>query len=451
MRTIQREGTQESVTRPAGPGPAPCLRKLVSGGQAGADRGGLDAAMALGLAHGGWCPRGRRAEDGPIAARYALRETIARDHAVRTEMNVIDSDATLVVSRGALVGGSALTARLASAHQKPFLWLDLDVLDHAQAVARIRAWLGDHRVEVLNVAGPRESQCPGIAADVRSLLVEALAAAGPDESRQSRVPASAALHWFGRHAHPRPLVLLHGFTGAPLSWQPVVDALPASLAAVAMALPGHHPQSPLVPGFEANLDVMAGALASAGLRGCHLVGYSLGARAALGLALRHPGLAATLTLIGGHPGLEDPGERRQRVESDRAWIELLRQRGLAAFLAAWEAQPLFVTQAQASPDARARQQRIRACHEPEALAQSLEQMGLGAMPGYGPRLAELDIPVTWIVGALDPKFLGLAGAAIQRARADRPARLVVVPGSGHNVPLERPHELAALLSAQTSG
>lgn len=439
------------MTAPAGPRQStPCLRKIVSGGQTGADRGGLDAAMALGLAHGGWCPRGRRAEDGPIAARYALRETVARDHAVRTEMNVIDSDATLIVSRGALAGGSALTARLASAHQKPCLWLDLDAVDRAGAVARTRAWLERHRVGVLNVAGPRESQCPGIAADVSALLVEALAVA-PGASSHASAHASAALYWFGRRSRPRPFVLLHGFTGSPLSWQPVVDALPTSLAAVAMALPGHHPGSPVVPGFEANLDVMAGALASAGLRGCHLVGYSLGARAALGLAHRHPGLAATLTLIGGHPGLDDAGERRQRIESDRAWTEILRQRGLAAFLAAWEAQPIFATQAQLSLEARARQQRIRAVHEPEALARSLEQMGLGAMPSYGPRLAELDIAVTWIVGALDQKFLGLASAAVKRARVDRPATLVVMPGSGHNVPLERPEQLAALLAAQASG
>lgn len=263
--------------------------------------------------------------------------------------------------------------------------------------------------------------------------------------------ASAALYWFGRRSHPRPFVLLHGFTGSPLSWQPVIDALPASLAAVAVALPGHHPGSPVVTGFEANLDTMAGALASAGLRGCHLVGYSLGARAALGLALRHPGLAAGLTLIGGHPGLDDADERRQRVESDRVWTELLRHQGLAVFLAAWEAQPIFATQTQISSEALARQQRIRARHEPEALAQSLEQMGLGAMPSYGPRLAELDIPVTWIVGALDHKFLRLASTAVGLARVDRPATLTVMPGSGHNVPLERPRELAALLSARASG
>jgi 2-succinyl-6-hydroxy-2,4-cyclohexadiene-1-carboxylate synthase len=426
--------------------PRPGARKIVSGGQTGADRGALDAAMGLGLAHGGWCPRGRRAEDGAIPARYALEETAATDHAVRTEMNVIDSDATLIVSRGALTGGSALTARLAAAHGKPWLHLDLDALSRPHALERVRAWLDRHAPQVLNVAGPRERQCPGIAADVHALLVAALGHAGP--GAPARTPASVALYWFGRASHGRPLVLLHGFTGAPASWQPVLDALPGPLPAVAMALPGHHPSSPVQPGFEANVDAMAGALAAARLDGCHLVGYSLGGRAALGLALRHPHLAATLTVIGAHPGLDDAEERRQRIEGDRAWIDRLRQRGLQDFLAAWEQQPLFATQQRLPAEALAQQQRVRAGHDPEALARSLEQMGLGAMPAYGPRLVELGMPVTWIAGALDAKFVRVAEIAVARlVRAGRTARLVVIPGSGHNVPLEQPGALAALLAA----
>jgi 2-succinyl-6-hydroxy-2,4-cyclohexadiene-1-carboxylate synthase len=212
------------------------------------------------------------------------------------------------------------------------------------------------------------------------------------------------------------------------------------------ALPGHHPGSPVVPGFEANVDAMARALEAAGLVGCDLVGYSLGGRAALGLALRHPHLAATLTVIGAHPGLDHDQERRRRIEQDRAWIALLRERGLAAFLAAWEQQPLFATQQRLGAAALAEQQRIRAHHDPEALAQSLEHMGLGAMPAYGPRLAELAMPVTWIAGALDEKFSGVARAAAEQlVQAGRDVRLALVPGSGHNVPLEQPAALAALL------
>ena len=134
--------------------------------------------MALDLAHGGWCPRRRRAEDGAIPARYQVRETASPRYAVRTERNVIDSDGTLIISRGRLGGGSALTARLARTHQKPLLYIDLARAPAADAVPRIRTWLEGHSIAVLNVAGPRESNCPGIAQDVRALLIETLAGTG---------------------------------------------------------------------------------------------------------------------------------------------------------------------------------------------------------------------------------------------------------------------------------
>lgn len=261
------------------------------------------------------------------------------------------------------------------------------------------------------------------------------------------MPLIDAVHWFRRAGQGLPLVFLHGFTGAPASWQAVIDALPETARAAAVALPGHHPRVPVLPGFEANVDQLASALDAAGLRACHLVGYSLGARTALGLALSHPRLLARLSLVGVHPGLESAPERQQRIDKDRAWIDLLRDRGLDAFLDAWERQPIFASQESLPAQLRGRQRRIRASHDPEALARSLEHMGLGAMPAYGPRLAELPVPVTWIAGARDHKFATLARAAVEQlAHAGRPATLALVPDSGHNVPLERPIELAALLS-----
>ena len=148
------------------------VREIVSGGQTGADRGALDAAIELGLEHGGWCPRGRRAEDGTIPARYQLRETTEADYAARTERNVLDSDGTLLVTRGAPTGGSALTATLARRHARPFLHVDLAATP--RAAADVRAWLASHRIARLNVAGPRERHAPGIADDVRALLRAAL-------------------------------------------------------------------------------------------------------------------------------------------------------------------------------------------------------------------------------------------------------------------------------------
>lgn len=145
------------------------LRRIVSGGQTGADRGALDAAIELGLEHGGYCPRGRRAEDGIIPARYRLTELDSPDYPARTAANVALADATLVVTRGAPTGGTRLTCDLARRRGTPLLIVDLD-REHDPA-ARLRAWLSEHPIETLNVAGPRESGSPGIAAATHALLL----------------------------------------------------------------------------------------------------------------------------------------------------------------------------------------------------------------------------------------------------------------------------------------
>ncbi len=145
--------------------------KIISGGQTGVDRAALDAAGDLGVPQGGWCPLGRRAEDGPIPERYPLVEVASPDYAVRTERNVLDSDATLILTRAEPAGGTALTAQLAQRHRKPLLVVEPD---DPTAPERIAAWLGEHAFAVLNVAGPRESQSPGIGAVAERVLREAL-------------------------------------------------------------------------------------------------------------------------------------------------------------------------------------------------------------------------------------------------------------------------------------
>jgi len=145
--------------------------KIVSGGQTGVDRGALDAAMALGIPHGGWCPRGRLAEDGPIPLIYQLAETDSPVYAVRTEKNVLDSDATLILCRGRPSGGTDLTLRLARRHARPHLLVDLN----EPVLAKVRRWLANIRPATLNVAGPRESQAPGIAVQAAKLLIRLFA------------------------------------------------------------------------------------------------------------------------------------------------------------------------------------------------------------------------------------------------------------------------------------
>jgi hypothetical protein len=128
--------------------------RIISGGQTGVDRGALDAAIELGIPHGGWCPKGRRAEDGPISDKYLLLETDSVDYQVRTERNVDDSDGTLILYRERLQRGTLLTHRLAKQKGKPLLRVRLD---RPVAIDRIIRWLTDNSIQVLNVAGPRAS------------------------------------------------------------------------------------------------------------------------------------------------------------------------------------------------------------------------------------------------------------------------------------------------------
>lgn len=150
--------------------------KVISGGQTGVDRAALDAALELGIAHGGTVPKGRVAEDGRVPAKYDLQECDSSDYAVRTELNVLNSEATLILTRGKPEGGVKLTEWLTRKHKKPAEVVDLgEVESEEEASRKILQFLRETGPEVLNVAGPRESRCPGIHAAALGLLKRALA------------------------------------------------------------------------------------------------------------------------------------------------------------------------------------------------------------------------------------------------------------------------------------
>jgi len=147
------------------------LRKIVSGGQTGVDRAALDAALAYVVPIGGWCPKGRRAEDGRIPDRYPLEETPTETYEQRTAWNVRDSDGTLIITDGSLEGGTALTMREAERQGRPVLHVRIN---DPVPVPMIRAWGEEWDVRVLNVAGPRASEVDGIYDKARGVLTSYL-------------------------------------------------------------------------------------------------------------------------------------------------------------------------------------------------------------------------------------------------------------------------------------
>ncbi len=246
------------------------------------------------------------------------------------------------------------------------------------------------------------------------------------------------------------VVLLHGFTGGPTSWDAVVAGLARGGAdSLCLSLLGHaggparEAHAPLPTSFEAEVDRLASSLPRGPL---HLVGYSLGARLALGMLVRHRVRFESATLIGVHPGLDSAAERAARVQADQALADQLLAQGLPAFVAKWEALPLFETQ-RSLPPARQRLQRAqRLAHSPEGLAAALRTLSLGSMPSYWDELAQLDLPLNLVVGGRDTKFLALA----ERMASCLPqARLEVIGSSaapvGHNVVLEAPDPIVRLI------
>lgn len=235
------------------------------------------------------------------------------------------------------------------------------------------------------------------------------------------------------------LVLLHGFGGRPEAFHSMLGHLPSDAEVLVAALPGHDPGFPISAEwrFHDAVEVLLQRLPPR----FDLLGYSMGARLALAIAIAHPERVHRLGLLGVHPGIEDAAERAERRASDRRWADLLRDRGLAGFFPSWDENPLFGGRVNASPEQHAAMTRWRAQHDPAQLAFAMEILGLGAMPNFKPRLRELSQQTQLIVGALDSKFREIAEELVKLIPR---ASLHVVPNAGHDVPFEAPASLAAL-------
>ncbi|MBV9893376.1 MAG: 2-succinyl-6-hydroxy-2,4-cyclohexadiene-1-carboxylate synthase [Chloroflexi bacterium] len=245
-----------------------------------------------------------------------------------------------------------------------------------------------------------------------------------------------------------PLLLLHGFTGSIRSWDGIRSNLARDARLIAVDLIGHGQSASPADASRYTLDWctrdLAALLDHLGLQRANVLGYSMGGRAALHLAVHAPSRVQTLILESASPGLEDPPERHRRVLSDEALAQRILANGIDAFVAEWEAQPLLALQPHVSAGVRQQQRELRLRNNPVGLANSLRGMGAGAQKPLWSRLSELSVPVHLIVGAADTRY---AAIAQRMAQLFQHARVSVVPDAGHTVHLDQPQAFAVIVDA----
>jgi 2-succinyl-6-hydroxy-2,4-cyclohexadiene-1-carboxylate synthase len=223
------------------------------------------------------------------------------------------------------------------------------------------------------------------------------------------------------------VILVHGFTQSADSWQPVIDALPRDWDSFPIEVPE-------------GLDFLSTA-SGIGLRGGtgRYVGYSMGGRLCLALALERPDLVEELVLVSASPGIADERERAARRTADERLALDVERDGLDAFLERWLDQPLFAS----LPREVARIDERRRTNTVDRITHQLRELGQGAQPSLWDRLSQLTMPVVLVSGAYDRKYTEIA-TKMAAAIGDR-ASAVVIPGAGHALQLEQPNALAALL------
>lgn len=236
-----------------------------------------------------------------------------------------------------------------------------------------------------------------------------------------------------------PLVLLHGFTGSATAWGDVACRLARHRRVIAFDLPGHGAAPiPRDPG-HARLPEVAGALVRAltalGVGEADWVGYSMGARTALQVAIEHPEAVRALVLESGSPGIADSVERAARAAADARLADAIERDGLERFVDGWLAQPLFASQASLPEDVRVRERARRLEGRAAGYAASLRAMGTGTQEPLWERLGDVRSRTLLLTGALDVKYCAVAHAM---AAALPDARVAIVRGAGHAVHLERP-------------
>lgn len=260
--------------------------------------------------------------------------------------------------------------------------------------------------------------------------------------------ASGVNYAISRLGEGEPLLLLHGFTGDRRTWDGLAPLLPARQL-IMLDLPGHGDSDSPERSAAWHMSSVAADLISLldalGLPQVHLLGYSLGGRLALYLALRYPRRILSLTLESASPGLADEGERQVRRRRDEQLADKIEARGIAWFVDFWESLPMWASQANLPADILAAQRNQRLRNDPAGLASSLRGLGTGAQPSLWESLPEIQLPTLLIVGALDSKFRRINATMRDSIPG---ARLAIIDGAGHNTHLEKPDEFARVVAAK---
>ncbi len=238
------------------------------------------------------------------------------------------------------------------------------------------------------------------------------------------------------------LLLLHGFTGNQSTWEPFLHAW-AEFKTIRVDIIGHgRSDAPADPARYSMAHAVADLIAlldELAVERTAVLGYSLGGRVALHLALAAPKRLSALVVESASPGIEDAAAREARRKSDAALADDLEREGIEAFVDRWQAQPLFASQSRLAPDIQERQRRQRLANSPLGLANSLRGMSAGAQAFLLPQLAVLRLPALLVAGALDERYVA---EATRLAKTLPAAALEVVADAGHAVHLERPEAFA---------
>lgn len=236
------------------------------------------------------------------------------------------------------------------------------------------------------------------------------------------------------------MLLLHGFTGSGRNWEELASKL-RGWQIVAPDLPGHGGTEAPAGAMPVVAKDLVSLLDALSIDQALVIGYSMGGRLALHLAVEAPERVRGLVVIGATPGLADAEARDARLAADEALAKQI-ESDFDGFVRDWEALPLFASQRAMAPESQERIREIRRSHSPDALAKALRLLGTGAQPPLQARLNGLRMPVLWVVGEYDAKFRAIAQAVQPLLPA---ARFAILPYAGHAVHLERPSAFKTLL------